>query len=111
MRKVKRGQIYYADLSPVVGSEQDGFRPILILQNDTDNKFSPTTIVAPITSTKPDSRMPTHVRVNVEDWSADLSLSSSGSEPSISADLTITSENSIKIRWARSTTSLLPALA
>lgn len=66
MRKVKRGQIYYADLSPVVGSEQDGFRPVLILQNDTGNKFSPTTIVAPITSTKPDSRMPTHVRVNVE---------------------------------------------
>ena len=65
MRKVKRGQIYYADLSPVVGSEQDGFRPVLILQNDTGNKFSPTTIVAPITSTKPASRMPTHVRVNV----------------------------------------------
>lgn len=55
-----------ADLSPVVGSEQDGFRPVLILQNDTGNKYSPTTIVAPITSTKPDSRMPTHVRVNVE---------------------------------------------
>ena len=66
MKKVKRGQIYYADLSPVVGSEQDGFRPVLILQNDTGNKSSPTTIVAPITSTKPDSRMPTHVRVNVE---------------------------------------------
>lgn len=66
MKKVKRGQIYYADLSPVVGSEQDGFRPVLILQNDTGNKYSPTTIVAPITSTKPDSRMPTHVRVNVE---------------------------------------------
>ena len=65
MRKVKRGQIYYADLSPVVGSEQDGFRPVLILQNDTGNKFSPTTIVAPITSTTPASRMPTHVRVNV----------------------------------------------
>lgn len=66
MKKVKRGQVYYADLSPVVGSEQDGFRPVLILQNDTGNKFSPTTIVAPITSTKPDSRMPTHVRVNAE---------------------------------------------
>lgn len=49
----------------LVGSEQDGFRPVLILQNDTGNKFSPTTIVAPITSTKPASRMPTHVRVNV----------------------------------------------
>ena len=66
MKKVKRGQIYYADLSPVVGSEQNGFRPVLILQNDTGNKYGPTTIVAPITSTKPDSRMPTHVRVNVE---------------------------------------------
>lgn len=66
MKKVKRGQIYYADLSPVVGSEQDGFRPVLILQNDTGNKYSPTTIVAPITSTKPNTHFPTHVRVDVE---------------------------------------------
>ena len=66
MKKVKRGQIYYADLSPIVGSEQDGFRPVLILQNDTGNRFSPTTIVVPITSTKPDSRLPTHVRIKAE---------------------------------------------
>ena len=66
MRKIKRGQLYYADLAPIVGSEQDGYRPVLILQNDTGNKFSPTTIVAPITSTKPDSHMPTHVKVNVK---------------------------------------------
>lgn len=66
MKEVKRGQIYYADLSPVVGSEQDGFRPVIILQNDTGNKFGTTTIVAPITSSKPDSCMPTHVRVDVD---------------------------------------------
>ena len=63
---IKRGDIFYADLRPVVGSEQGGIRPVLIIQNDVGNKYSPTTIVAPITSTKPDSRMPTHVRVNVE---------------------------------------------
>ena len=50
MKNVKRGEIYYADLSPVIGSEQDGTRPVLILQNDVGNRFSPTTIVAPITS-------------------------------------------------------------
>lgn len=50
MRNVKRDEIYYADLSPVVGSEQDGTRPVLVIQNDTGNKFSPITIVAAITS-------------------------------------------------------------
>ena len=63
MNDIKRGQIYYADLSPIVGSEQDGYRPVLILQNDIGNRFSPTTIVAPITSTKPNTHFPTHVRV------------------------------------------------
>lgn len=56
---IKRGEIYYADLSPVVGSEQGGIRPVLILQNDTGNKHSPTTIVAAITSRKSKSK-PTH---------------------------------------------------
>lgn len=75
MKKVKRGQIYYADLSPIVGSEQDGFRPVLILQNDTGNKYSPTTIVAPITSTKPDSRIPTnrtHFKESAPNTSTDV---------------------------------------
>lgn len=66
MNDIKRGQIYYADLSPIVGSEQDGYRPVLILQNDMGNRFSPTTIVAPITSTKLNTHFPTHVRVDIE---------------------------------------------
>ena len=66
MNDIKRGQIYYADLSPIVGSEQDGYRPVLILQNDMGNRFSPTTIEAPITSTKPNTHFPTHVRADIE---------------------------------------------
>ena len=50
MKDIKRNEIYYADLSPVVGSEQGGVRPVLVIQNDVGNKFSPTTIVAAITS-------------------------------------------------------------
>ena len=59
--KVKRGQIYYADLSPVIGSEQGGMRPVLIIQNDIGNTHSPTTIVACITSAQTKSKLPTHV--------------------------------------------------
>lgn len=66
MPKIKRGDIYYADLSPVVGSEQGGIRPVVILQNDIGNKYSPTTIVAAITSQVNKSRMPTHVSVSGE---------------------------------------------
>ena len=58
---VKRGEIYYADLSPVVGSEQGGVRPVLIVQNDVGNKFSPTVIAAAITSQKEKSKLPTHI--------------------------------------------------
>ena len=57
---IKRGQIYYADLSPVVGSEQGGHRPVLILQNDKGNKHSPCTIVAIITSRNTKAKLPTH---------------------------------------------------
>lgn len=60
-RKVNRGEIYYADLSPVIGSEQSGIRPVLIIQNNRDNETSPTTIVAAITSSKTKSQLPTHV--------------------------------------------------
>ena len=58
---VKRGDIYYADLSPVVGSEQGGIRPVLIVQNDVGNKYSPTVIAAAITSQKDKSKLPTHI--------------------------------------------------
>ena len=63
---VKRGEIYYADLSPVVGSEQGGIRPVLIVQNDVGNKFSPTVIAAAITSQKEKSRLPTHINLTSE---------------------------------------------
>lgn len=61
---VKRGDIYYADLSPVVGSEQGGIRPVLIIQNDIGNKYSPTVIAAAITSQKDKTKLPTHIQVN-----------------------------------------------
>lgn len=61
---IKRGEIYYADLSPVVGSEQGGVRPVLIVQNDVGNKFSPTVIAAAITSQKDKSALPTHIEVD-----------------------------------------------
>lgn len=60
---IKRGDIYYADLSPVVGSEQGGRRPVLIIQNDIGNKFSPTVIVAAITAQIEKARLPTHVEI------------------------------------------------
>ncbi len=65
MRKVniRRGDIYYADLSPVVGSEQGGVRPVLIVQNDVGNKYSPTVIAAAITSRTDKSKLPTHIDV------------------------------------------------
>ena len=63
---VKRGDIYYADLSPVVGSEQGGVRPVLIIQNDTGNRYSPTVIAAAITSQTGKARLPTHIDLPVE---------------------------------------------
>ena len=60
---VKRGDIYYADLSPVVGSEQGGVRPVLIVQNDVGNRYSPTVIAAAITSKLGKNRLPTHIDV------------------------------------------------
>jgi mRNA interferase MazF len=61
---VNRGDIYYADLSPVVGSEQGGVRPVLIIQNDVGNKFSPTVIAATITSQKNKANLPTHINIS-----------------------------------------------
>ena len=66
MSIVKRGDIYYADLSPVVGSEQGGMRPVLIVQNDTGNKHSPTVIAAAITSQTGKARLPTHIELNAQ---------------------------------------------
>ena len=63
---VKRGDIYYADLSPVVGSEQGGVRPVLIIQNDTGNRYSPTVIAAAITSQTGKAKLPTHIDLPVE---------------------------------------------
>jgi len=65
---VKRGQIYYADLSPVVGSEQGGVRPVLIVQNDIGNKYSPTVIVAAVTSQINKAKMPTHIELCATDY-------------------------------------------
>ncbi|AIF50812.1 type II toxin-antitoxin system PemK/MazF family toxin [Pelosinus sp. UFO1] len=61
---VKRGDIYYANLSPVVGSEQGGHRPVLVIQNDVGNKYSPTVIVVAITSQISKAKLPTHVEIN-----------------------------------------------
>lgn len=63
---VKRGEIYYADLSPVVGSEQGGIRPVLIVQNDVGNKYSPTVIAAAITSQQDKTELPTHIKVDAD---------------------------------------------
>ncbi len=60
---IRRGDIYYADLSPVVGSEQGGLRPVLVVQNDVGNKYSPTVIVSAITSKLTKSKLPTHIDV------------------------------------------------
>ncbi len=65
---VKRGDIFYADLSPVIGSEQGGVRPVLIVQNDIGNKYSPTVIAAAITSQINKAKMPTHIEIAAEDY-------------------------------------------
>ncbi|MBQ6973871.1 MAG: type II toxin-antitoxin system PemK/MazF family toxin [Oscillospiraceae bacterium] len=65
---VKRGEIYYADLSPVVGSEQGGIRPVLIVQNDTGNRHSPTVIAAAITSQLGKAKLPTHISLKAQSY-------------------------------------------
>ena len=65
---VKRGEIYYADLSPVIGSEQGGVRPVLIVQNDVGNKYSPTIIAAAITSQINKAKLPTHIEISAEEY-------------------------------------------
>lgn len=65
---VKRGDVFFADLSPVVGSEQGGIRPVLILQNDIGNHFSPTVIVAAITAQIQKAKLPTHVEIEANNY-------------------------------------------
>lgn len=65
---IRRGDIYYADLRPVIGSEQGGVRPVLIVQNDTGNKHSPTVICAAITSKMNKAKLPTHVAINADEY-------------------------------------------
>ena len=65
---IQRGEIYLAKLSPVVGSEQGGIRPVVIVQNNKGNRFSPTVIVAAITSSKTKPNLPTHIRIMPEEW-------------------------------------------
>ncbi|MFA6808246.1 MAG: type II toxin-antitoxin system PemK/MazF family toxin [Eubacteriales bacterium] len=63
---IKRGEIFYAELNPVIGSEQGGTRPVLVIQNDIGNQYSPTTIIAAITSQITKAKLPTHVEVNAK---------------------------------------------
>ena len=65
---INRGEIYYADLSPVVGSEQGGIRPVLVVQNNVGNKYSPTVIVAAITSQLSKAKLPTHIELDKDKY-------------------------------------------
>lgn len=65
---IKRGDIYYADLSPVVGSEQGGVRPVLVIQNDIGNNYSPTVIVCAITSQLTKAKLPTHIELSADKY-------------------------------------------
>ena len=66
--QIRRGELYYANLSPVVGSEQGGLRPVLVVQNDIGNKFSPTIIVAAITSKINKAKIPTHIELDASTY-------------------------------------------
>ena len=69
MEMIKRGEIYFADLSPVIGSEQGGVRPVLVVQNNVGNKYSPTIIAAAITSQLEKAKLPTHIQLPAEKFS------------------------------------------
>ncbi|MBQ7919368.1 MAG: type II toxin-antitoxin system PemK/MazF family toxin [Lachnospiraceae bacterium] len=68
---MKRGDVFYADLRPVIGSEQGGIRPVLIIQNDIGNKHSPTVICAAITSKMTKAKLPTHIQISADDFEMD----------------------------------------
>lgn len=65
---IKRGELYYADLSPVVGSEQGGIRPVLVVQNDIGNRYSPTVIAAAVTSKIDKAKLPTHIELSAKEY-------------------------------------------
>lgn len=65
---IKRGELYYADLSPVIGSEQGGVRPVLVVQNDVGNRYSPTVIAAAVTSKMTKAKLPTHIELCASDY-------------------------------------------
>lgn len=67
-KMIKRGELYYADLSPVVGSEQGGVRPVLVVQNDVGNKYSPTVIAAAVTSRINKAKLPTHIELGAKEY-------------------------------------------
>ena len=67
-KEIKKGNIYYADLTNYFGSEQGGYRPVIVIQNDIGNKYSPTTLVAPLTSNKNKKNIPTHVMFEAENY-------------------------------------------
>lgn len=67
-KMIKRGELYYADLSPVVGSEQGGVRPVLVVQNDVGNKYSPTVIAVAVTSKLTKAKLPTHIEISAEEY-------------------------------------------
>lgn len=69
--EVKRGYIFFADLSPVVGSEQGGVRPVLVIQNNVGNRYSPTVIIAAITSQIDKAKLPTHVEISAVEYNLD----------------------------------------
>ncbi len=89
MQNIRRGDIYYADLSPVVGSEQGGLRPVLIIQNDVGNRDSPTVIAAAIPSRMGKTRLPTHIDVRGEADCGGEGHSHSGSECGLARDSVI----------------------
>ena len=66
--EIKRGDLYYADLSPVIGSEQGGVRPVIVIQNNIGNKYSPTIIVAAITSQINKAKLPTHIEISANEY-------------------------------------------
>ena len=68
---IKRGELYYANLSPVVGSEQGGVRPVLVVQNDIGNRYSPTVIVAAVTSRLTKAKLPTHIELSADTYGLD----------------------------------------
>ena len=70
--QVRRGDVFYADLNPVIGSEQGGVRPVVVIQNDIGNKYSPTVIVAAITSKIDKAKLPTHVEIKAEDSNLEM---------------------------------------